>query len=59
MSLHTDDHLTTTDQGVTMLRRMMARVAAAVADGQDPPGVAFDEDAALVRVHGGSYVEAP
>ncbi|MGW3995204.1 Rieske 2Fe-2S domain-containing protein [Amycolatopsis sp. NPDC004772] len=59
MSLHMDDHLTTTDQGVTMLRRMMARVAAAVADGQDPPGVAFDEDAALVRVHGGSYVEAP
>lgn len=56
ISLHSADHLTTTDQGITMLRRMMARVANAVAAGEDPPGVAFDEADALVQIHGGAYV---
>ncbi|MPY56541.1 Rieske 2Fe-2S domain-containing protein [Streptomyces spongiae] len=57
ISLHTDDHLTTTDQGVTMLRRMMARVARQVADGGDPPGLVFDEKDELVCVRGGNYIE--
>jgi nitrite reductase/ring-hydroxylating ferredoxin subunit len=56
ISLHTADHLTTTDQGVTMLRRMMARVANAVAAGEDPPGLVFDEADVLVEIRGGAYV---
>jgi hypothetical protein len=57
ISLHTEDHLTITDQGVTMLRRTMARVAREVADGGDPPGVIFDETEAVVRIRGGAYLE--
>ncbi|WP_435747342.1 Rieske 2Fe-2S domain-containing protein [Microbacterium sp. PMB16] len=55
ISLHTDDHLTTTDQGVTMLRRLMARIAKQVAEGQDPPGLFFDEADAVIKVSGGNY----
>ena len=54
--MHTEDHLTTTDQGVTMLRRLMTRVAKEVAEGANPPGVAFDERDALVRVRAGNYI---
>jgi nitrite reductase/ring-hydroxylating ferredoxin subunit len=57
ISLHTGDHLTTTDQGVTMLRRMMARTAKAVAAGEDPPGVAFDEESALIHIQAGNFIE--
>lgn len=59
VSLHSDDHLTTTDQGVTMLRRMMARVAAAVEAGEDPPGVIHDEADSLVQVRAGNFFESP
>jgi len=57
ISLHTEDHLTTTDQGVTMLRRMMARVAKAVAAGEDPPGLVFDEAHALITIEAGNFLE--
>lgn len=58
ISLQSDDHLTTTDQGVTMLRRMMARVAAAVEAGEDPPGVIRDQAAELVRIRAGNFFES-
>ena len=54
VTLHGDDHLTTTDQGVAMLRRMMARQIKAVADGGDPPGVVFQGDD-MVAIEGGNY----
>jgi nitrite reductase/ring-hydroxylating ferredoxin subunit len=57
ISLHTEDHLTTTDQGVTMLRRMMARVAKEVAAGGNPPGVTFDNADALVHIEAGNFIE--
>jgi phenylpropionate dioxygenase-like ring-hydroxylating dioxygenase large terminal subunit len=57
ISLHSEDHLTTTDQGVTMLRRMMARVVKSVAAGGDPPGVAYDDDDALVAIVAGNFFE--
>lgn len=57
ISLHSEDHLTTTDQGVAMLRRMMAKQIRAVAGGADPVGVAFTEDRAVVPIEGGNYFE--
>jgi len=57
ISLHSEDHLTTTDQGVAMVRRMMAKQARLVASGGDPAGVVFDEADALVRIEGGNYFE--
>jgi nitrite reductase/ring-hydroxylating ferredoxin subunit len=57
ITLHSDDHLTTTDQGVAMLRRMMARQIKAVAAGGDPPGVAFAPADDTVAIEGGNYFE--
>ena len=57
ISLHSEDHLTTTDQGVAMVRRMMAKQVKLVAQGGTPVGVAFDEADRLVRIEGGNYFE--
>jgi hypothetical protein len=57
ISLHHEDHLTITDQGVAMLRRMMARQIRAVAKGENPVGVVFGESEATIRVEGGNYFE--
>lgn len=57
ISLHGEDHLTTTDQGVAMLRRMMAKQIRAVAQGKTPPGVIYDEADLVVPIEGGNYFE--
>lgn len=57
ISLHSEDHLTTTDQGIAMIRRMMAKQHRAVAAGGDPVGVSFDEAERPVRIEGGNYFE--
>src|SRR5699024_3916531 len=58
ISLHSEDHLTTTDQGVAMLRRMMAKQIKVVADGGNPPGVVFDESDIVVKIEGGNFFES-
>lgn len=57
ISLHSEDHLTTTDQGIAMVRRMMAKQSRLVADGGDPAGVVYEQGDALVRIEGGNYFE--
>ena len=55
ISLHSEEHLTTSDKGVAMLRRMMRRQIKAVAAGNDPQGVVFDPAQATVRVRAGNF----
>jgi hypothetical protein len=50
ISLHSDEHLATSDKGIAMQRPMLTQQINAVAQGGDPIGVAFDEEKALVRV---------
>lgn len=57
ISLHSEDHMTTTDQGIAMLRRMMAKQVRAVAAGSDPAGVIRDEQLAVVEIEGGNFFE--
>src|SRR5690606_11874590 len=49
ISLHSEEHLVTSDKGIGMQRRMLRRALETVAAGGDPPGLAFDESA-VVRV---------
>jgi len=56
ITLHGDDHLITTDQGVAMLRRMMAKQIRNVADGGDPPGVIFHGND-VIAIEGGNFFE--
>jgi phenylpropionate dioxygenase-like ring-hydroxylating dioxygenase large terminal subunit len=55
MSLHSEEHLVTSDIGIGMQRRALARAIEAVRAGGDPPGVTFDEEEALVRIPSGNF----
>jgi nitrite reductase/ring-hydroxylating ferredoxin subunit len=46
VTLHSEEHLTATDRGVSRLRRLLRRQLAAVAAGGDPLGVRRDVDGA-------------
>ena len=56
MTVHSEEHLATTDRGVAMLRRMLRQQVRIVADGGDPIGVSFDADAAPVRFEAGNFI---
>jgi hypothetical protein len=55
ISLHSEEHLVTSDRGIVMQRRMLERDIKAVMDGQDPTGVIFDPAQALVHVPSGNF----
>ena len=58
ISLHSEEHLVTSDRGIILQRRMLQRQCEIVAGGGDPLGVAFAQDKALVSVPSGNfYVE--
>jgi phenylpropionate dioxygenase-like ring-hydroxylating dioxygenase large terminal subunit len=56
ITLHSEEHLGTTDQGLVMLRRLLLQQAEAVAEGKDPVGVSFDAKAAPVATHAGNFL---
>ena len=56
ITLHSEEHLATTDRGVALLRRMLRKQVATVAEGGDPIGVSFDADAPPVRFEAGNFL---
>jgi len=58
ISLHSDEHLATSDQGVVMLRRLLQHQLDAIAGGGDPAGISFDAAAAPVKFEAGNYIMA-
>lgn len=57
ITFHSEEHLMSSDQGVSMLRMLLRRQLDAVARGEDPAGVAFTEADAYVRFESGQYLE--
>jgi phenylpropionate dioxygenase-like ring-hydroxylating dioxygenase large terminal subunit len=55
ITLHSEEHLATSDRGIGLLRRMMKQQIKVVADGGDPLGVVFDEARAMVNVRSGNF----
>jgi hypothetical protein len=55
ISLHSEEHLGTSDRGIMMQRRMLEKQIELVAQGGDPIGVFFDPEAALVRIRSGNF----
>ena len=58
ISLHSEEHLATSDRGIAMMRRMLREQMKVVANGGDPLGVAFEEKDAMVRVPSGNFFKA-
>jgi nitrite reductase/ring-hydroxylating ferredoxin subunit len=55
ITLHSEEHLATSDRGIGLLRRMLRQQIALVAEGGDPAGVQFDEKNALVQIVSGNF----
>jgi nitrite reductase/ring-hydroxylating ferredoxin subunit len=55
ISLHSEEHLRTSDRGITLQRRVLKQNAELVARGGDPLGVVFDEASATVVVPSGNF----
>jgi phenylpropionate dioxygenase-like ring-hydroxylating dioxygenase large terminal subunit len=55
ITLHSEEHLGTTDQGIAMLRRLMRKQIRLVQEGGDPLGVSFDPDAPPTEVGSGNF----
>ncbi len=55
-TLHSEEHLATTDRGVVMMRRLLQKQMDSVAAGQDPIGLSFDENAPPVRLEAGNFI---
>ncbi len=56
ITLHSDERLSSSDRGVSMVRRQFTQQVQIVADGGDPAGVVFDEADAVVSVIAGNYI---
>ena len=59
VTLHSEEHLATSDRGIGMLRRLMKKQIATVQQGGDPLGVHFDESQALVKIRSGNFYTEP
>jgi phenylpropionate dioxygenase-like ring-hydroxylating dioxygenase large terminal subunit len=57
ITYHSEEHLMSSDQGVSMLRVLLQKQVEIVARGGDPIGVAFDEAGAYVRFDAGQYLD--
>jgi phenylpropionate dioxygenase-like ring-hydroxylating dioxygenase large terminal subunit len=55
ISLHSEEHLVTSDRGIMMQRRLLEQQIDVVARGGDPLGVSFDAAGALVKVRSGNF----
>jgi len=55
VSLHSEEHLVTSDRGIAMQRRMLEREIEKVMRGGNPLGVVFSPDAEMVHVPSGNF----
>jgi len=59
ISLHSEEHLASSDRGIIMQRRILKAQIKLVAEGGDPIGVAYDPAKALVKIRSGNFYNAP
>lgn len=59
ITFHSEEHLASSDRGVTMLRRFFRKQIEVVADGGDPAGTIFDARNAMITFKAGNYLEQP
>ncbi len=57
ITLHSEEHLATSDRGVRTLRRLLRDQVALVAAGGDPLNVAYEPGTELVRIECGQYFD--
>jgi hypothetical protein len=58
ITLHSEEHLASSDRGVSLLRRLLKQQIKIVMEGGDPLGVAFTPEDAVNKVTSGNYIRA-
>ncbi len=58
ITYHSQEHLVSSDRGVSMVRRALKQQIDAVSSGIDPVGTNFDLNAGMVRTEAGNYLLA-
>jgi hypothetical protein len=58
ISLHSEEHLVTSDRGIMLQRKLLEKQIEVVAQGGDPVGVSFDPAKAVVKVRSGNFYRA-
>jgi nitrite reductase/ring-hydroxylating ferredoxin subunit len=58
ISLHSEEHLVTSDRGIMMQRRLLLQQMEVVVKGGDPLGAVYDQNRALVKVRSGNFYRA-
>ena len=59
VSLHSEEHLATSDRGIAMQRRILEQDIRAVMEGGDPRGVAFEPGQEVIHVPSGNFFRQP
>ena len=59
ISLHSEEHLASSDRGIILQRRMLKAQIKVVEEGRDPIGVCFDPAKGLVKLRSGNFYVAP
>jgi phenylpropionate dioxygenase-like ring-hydroxylating dioxygenase large terminal subunit len=55
IAMHSNEHLSLSDRGVIMLRKLFRQQLEAIAEGKDPINVSFDEGTPAIRVESGRF----
>ena len=58
IAFHSEEHLVSSDRGVSMVRRLLRRQLEALARGRDPVGVRFDDNAPPTPLDAGNFLAA-
>jgi hypothetical protein len=56
IAMHSEEHLVSSDRGVSMVRRILRRQLQALAEGRDPIGVRFDDHAPPTPLDAGNFL---
>jgi hypothetical protein len=56
IAMHSEEHLVSSDRGVSLVRRILRHQLELVGAGRDPVGVAFDEAAAPTPLEAGNFL---
>ncbi|MGH9057203.1 MAG: Rieske 2Fe-2S domain-containing protein [Acidimicrobiales bacterium] len=57
ITFHSEEHLASTDRGITMLRRLLTRQVEAVARGEDPVGTVPGQGEQMVSTTAGNFLQ--
>ena len=57
ITFHSEEHLNSSDRGISMLRKVYRDQLNAIAEGKDPMGVSFDAQKELVHLDAGTAIE--